>query len=256
MKLKVLLSMFLCSFVICKAQYAWQALPAAPVSYRFDDFYFINPDTGWAINPYYGLAIVKQYGRIFKTTDGGNTWQKLKDSSGTYYRSVGFVDALTGWIGNLADTAYDSANAGRFTTDATPLYQTSDGGVTWTAVTLPNPHPAGICGISVVTDSVVFAYGRYSSPAGYVKTMDKGTTWVYKDMNSMAFGLIDGHFFNRDTGFITGMGTDMKAIILSTVDGGATWNYCYHCRFLGRVRRAELCHSHWSIAGVIARGDG
>jgi photosystem II stability/assembly factor-like uncharacterized protein len=229
MKIKFTLLLFIVSSTFCCGQYTWQVLPGAPISHRFDDFYFINPNVGWAINPNYGYLTPNQYGRIFRTYDGGSTWIKLVDSSNTFFRSVGFADSLNGWVGNIADTTvFDTVTKSRFTSDTIPMYQTKDGGLSWAPVNLPNPHPAGICGISVVTDSIVYAYGRYMSPAGYVKTMNKGTTWVYTDMNSRAFGLVDGHFFNKDTGFITGMGTDMKAIILSTVDGGATWNFCYH----------------------------
>jgi photosystem II stability/assembly factor-like uncharacterized protein len=228
MRLKFTLLFFMLSSALCDAQYKWQALPGAPTSWRFDDFCFINPSVGWAINPNYENATPSQTGRIFRTIDGGKTWEKLLDGANTFFRSIGFADSLTGWIGNLADTALDTYFHTRATSDTVPLYQTIDGGLSWTAANLPNPHPAGICGISVVNDSVVFAYGRFMSPAGYVKTTNKGASWTNKDMSSLAFGLVDGRFFNQDTGFITGMGTDMKAIILSTVDGGATWNYCYH----------------------------
>src|SRR6185437_12748177 len=95
---------------------------------------------GWAINPVYSYVYPSQYGRIFKTTDGGNTWQLLKDSSATFYRSIGFADSLTGWVGNLG---YFSA----VSRDTNVLYQTSDGGITWMPAKIPYPHPVGICGI-------------------------------------------------------------------------------------------------------------
>jgi photosystem II stability/assembly factor-like uncharacterized protein len=204
------------------SQHTWENYADAPYSPRFDDFHFINPDTGWMINPYY---TVTPYGRVLHTTDGGRTWEKLLDSSGIYFRSVGFADALTGWIGSIADTAN---HALILPIDTIPLYQTRDGGHTWQPVQLPQPHIAGVCGISVVTDSVVYAYGRYSSPAGYMKTTDKGATWAFVSLDSLAFGIIDGRFFGPDTGFLTGMGTDRRAIILYTYNGGASWKACYH----------------------------
>jgi len=213
--------------VCCHAQFTWHALSTAPITLRFDDFYFKDPDTGWLINPNYSFyTAAPQKARVFRTYDGGNTWQKLVDNSDTYFRSIGFADAQTGWIGNLADT--ELVFTTRPTSDTVPLYQTQDGGLSWTPVSLPQPHPLGICGISVVTDSVVYAYGRYSGPAGYVKTMDKGSSWAFVSLDSLAFGLIDGHFFNKDTGFITAMGVDRKAMILSTNNGGASWQICYH----------------------------
>ena len=219
-------AVFLSLSVISNAQYTWHSLSAAPLSWRFDDFYFVTPQMGWAINPNYDYLAPTQYGRIFKTTDGGDTWQKLVDSSNTFYRSVGFADSLNGWVGNLADTA--TYMGVPFTADTVPFYETHDGGISWAPVNLPHPHPAGICGISVVTDSVVFAYGRFFGPAGYVKTTDKGASWTFTGMDSLAFGLVDGHFFNKDTGFITGMASDHTAMILYTVNGGQSWTYAYH----------------------------
>ncbi len=220
MKHKLLHTFCLLSSVFCNAQYTWQALPTAPQSYRFDDMFFLTPKMGWAINPNYDSLNPIQYGRIFKTNDGGNTWQKLIDSANTFYRSIGFADSLTGWVGNLADIPYIS--------DTIPLYQTNDGGHTWFPANLPYPHPAGICGISVVTDSIVYAYGRFYGPAAYVKTTDKGATWIYKDMSSFAGGLVDGYFFNNDTGFITGKSVSNTALILSTFDGGTSWQVAYN----------------------------
>jgi photosystem II stability/assembly factor-like uncharacterized protein len=143
------------------AQYNWKALPNAPKSWREDDMYFLNSNMGWVVHAYYPQNPGSQYGQIYKTVDGGNTWQLMKDSSKTFYRAIGFADSLTGWVGNLADTNkyYGSA----LTPDTIPMYQTTDGGKTWFPVNLPNPHPVGICGISVISDSLVYAYGRWNS---------------------------------------------------------------------------------------------
>lgn len=84
----------------------WETLTNAPVSHRFDDIYFLNPQKGWAINPYYSYLSPNQFGRVFTTNDGGQTWQNVFDSSKTFIRCVGFADNLNGWFGNIADTSY------------------------------------------------------------------------------------------------------------------------------------------------------
>ena len=50
--------------------------------------------------------------------------------------------------------------------DAPPvLYATHDAGATWTPVLdIPGPQPTGICGLSVVNDSVAYGCGRYDGP--------------------------------------------------------------------------------------------
>ena len=199
------------------AQWTWQALPNAPVSWRFDDMYFLNPQKGWAINPSYNYLFQNQYGRVFTTNDAGQTWTLLYDSSTTFIRSVGFADDLNGWFGNLGDSTA--------TPDTNFLYQTTDGGSTWQAVTnVTGIKPKGICGISVVNDSIIYAYGRYYGPAVLMKTMDMGQSWITQSLSTQASGLIDGYFFGPDTGFITGTyGSPPKALILSTFDGGVSW---------------------------------
>ena len=223
MKTKFLLTLGIIACLnLVKAQLSWQPLAAAPKSYRLDDFYFLNPKRGWVISPNYSYMTPKKLGQIYRTNDAGLSWQLLVDSSKTFFRSIGFADSLNGWVGNLADSVA--------TPDTVPLYRTKDGGTTWLPVTnIPSPRPKGICGISVVTDSVIYAYGRFYGPPVLIKTMDKGATWTSQDMSAYASGLVDAHFFDKDTGFVTGCynGTyqtgTQKALILSTFDGGATW---------------------------------
>ena len=214
----VLFLISLLTSLYSSAQYDWQALPSAPTTpFRFDDVYFLNPKMGWAVKPIGGPVTL---GEIWETRDGGNNWVRNFDSSQTYYRCVGFKDSLNGWIGNLCDTTISN--------DRIPLYATHDGGKNLIPVKLPNPKPGGICGISVVTDSVIYAYGRYYGPPVLAMTKDGGNTWLTKDMSPYAsVGLIDGWFWNKDTGFITGQ-DGSNSVILHTVDGGNTWQTVYH----------------------------
>ena len=67
-------------------------------------------------------------GRLFATTDGGETWTKLLDRPGTFIRALGFADEQVGIMGNIGPGSFPDV------TDATPLYRTLDGGRTWSAV--------------------------------------------------------------------------------------------------------------------------
>ncbi|OJW79627.1 MAG: hypothetical protein BGO69_12930 [Bacteroidetes bacterium 46-16] len=208
---------FLLIPLFCQAQYIWHELPNAPHSHRHDDMFFLNPQKGWVTNPYYNYQNPNQFGQVWTTNDGGTTWTKIFDSSTTFIRCVGFTDTQHGWFGNLEGLPY--------TPDTNFLYETADGGHTWSPVThYTGFKPSGICGISVVTDSVVYAYGRYDGPACFMKTTDQGNSWVSTDMNSYAHGLVDGWFFSKDTGIVVGnVGSPSKTLILSTYDGGDSW---------------------------------
>lgn len=216
-RIHILVVLLLTSSASLFAQYNWQALPSAPTTpYRFDDIYFLNPKMGWAVEPIGGAITV---GKVWQTRDGGFTWTLGFHNTITYFRCVGFADSLNGWVGNLADSSISP--------DTVPLYYTKDGGRTLLPVNLPSPRPKGICGISVASDSVIYAYGRYFSPSVLAMTKDKGNTWVTKDMSPYAsVGLIDGWFWSKDTGFITGQNGN-NACILHTIDGGNTWQTVY-----------------------------
>jgi photosystem II stability/assembly factor-like uncharacterized protein len=158
--------------------------------------------------------VVNLAGEIHKTMDGGASWQ-LQLSGGGAFRSVGFTDALRGWAGTL---------------DSNLLFQTQDGGATWTMVqNIPEPKPAGICGLSVVNASVVYGCGRYDGTPRVIKTVDGGSTWTTIDMSAHSGTLIDCYFLTPDSGFVVGgspqgvFPTTINAVVLFTGDGGRTW---------------------------------
>ena len=209
---------FLCLLVsICvypAFSQSWQLLPNSPsAGFRHDDLFFVNQDTGWVVNV---------DGYIYKTTDGGNSWATQLFQPATSFRCVGFANASKGWAGNLGPGSWSP------TTDTLPLYQTTDGGNTWQPVTnVSGPLAKGICGISVVNDTVVYAVGRVGGPCYIMKTIDGGTSWSSVNFSPPAFFLIDCHFFSADTGFVAGCtGTnfnDERYSIFYTTDGGQNW---------------------------------
>ena len=151
---------------------------------EFDRIFFINDDTGWALNTKY----------VIKTTDAGENWFAQLDANGV--NGVHFSDSLNGWVTgggtsgrpfkttdggqnwieqlNLPFTATDDVffndSLNGFITRLNALYKTTDGGVTWSLI--PN-----------VTD---FLSGRFSNKmhndiflAGnrVYKSTDVGETW-------------------------------------------------------------------------------
>lgn len=210
--LRFLLAFGLAAVPVLLHAQSWETLSNAPVTQRHNDVYFISPDTGWAVS---GAA------EIHRTNDGGLTWTQQFYQPQSHLRSVGFLNARRGFAGNVGHGEYG-------TTDPTALYETDDGGETWTPVGIFHGRtPTGLCGMFVVNDSVVVAVGRVRGPASFVRTTDGGRTWHSKDMSEHAAGLIDVYFPHPDTGFAVGL-TDSdheqsSGVVLATTDGGATW---------------------------------
>lgn len=191
---------------------------SAPSASRLNDGFFVTNDLGWIVN---GI------GQIHRTTDGGMTWTKQFDkTSFTHFRSVGFFDSLHGYAGALGWGDVNNTSA----KDTVILYKTTNGGLHW----IPEPQltsktiERGFCGMHVFNDSIIYAVGRVRGPAWFYKTTDRGKTWIAKNMNQYAGGLIDVRFFTKDSGLIVGLTdtthTASRGIILSTSDAGETWD--------------------------------
>jgi photosystem II stability/assembly factor-like uncharacterized protein len=208
---------------------SWQTLNSVPIVTRYNDIYFVTPDRGWIANG---------SGQIYRTLDGGVSWQKQFEKSTVHFRSIGFVDSLNGWAGNVGPGEFGA-------TDTSTIYQTADGGKTWTTVkSYIGPKPRGLCGMHVVNDSVICAVGRVRGPAFFARTTNRGKTWTSKDMSPYAAGLIDVYFFHPDTGLAVGLTNvthDLSSgVVLFTADGGQTWEK----RFT-TTRTGEWC---WKIS--------
>jgi photosystem II stability/assembly factor-like uncharacterized protein len=191
-------------------EFQWQPTNA-PRASRTDDIWFLDADRGWAVNA---------NGHILNTTNGGATWHRQFSAGGTYLRCVGFANDQRGWVGTLAAPRR--------------LFETRDGGTTWTLVgDLPAQAPPAICGLSVVNERVVYASGTNfpDKPAGVIKSVDGGETWTGIDMNEHATLLVDIFFRDEQHGWVVGGKADVPdpgredvtPVVLSTADGGATW---------------------------------
>jgi photosystem II stability/assembly factor-like uncharacterized protein len=188
----------------------WRPTNAPEASSRTDDIWFLDPQTGWAVN---------SNGQILKTEDGGASWQE-QFHSGAYLRCVGFANASKGWVGTLDDTER--------------LYSTEDGGQTWSVVAnLPTLAPSAICGLSVVNESVIYASGTNypNRPARMMKSLDGGATWEAWEMGQHATLLVDTFFTSPEEGWVVGGKAEVpnpqrrhvKPVVLHTADGGRTW---------------------------------
>ena len=206
----------------------WQAsesleLPADSPPPSPDFMQFIDPQRGWVLT-HVGAGMMHDYVALFRTTDGGVTWQRVMDPNTTSeIQSFGktglvFVDENTGWMtrdpGGVVNTVY--------------LDQTQDGGQDWQTQELPEPpespdlYDQFFCG--------AFSPVLFSSQEGmlvitchdmqdtnkvenflYV-TSDGGQSW---DVSTYRGGNLQ--FLNRQTGWALGREID------KTQDGGKTW---------------------------------
>lgn len=206
----------------------WRVLATEPYRGKQDDISFVSPELGW-----YGNGA----GKLYRTANGGETWQKVWEQAGTFIRALGFVDAHNGFLGNVGTDYYPGV------TDTRPLYRTRDGGMTWTPVDAPGIDIVkGICGIDILQErrifqgalrdvAVIHAAGRVGGPATILRSVDGGETWSVIDLRAQAGMILDVRFFDAQNGLVCAASSSdtaqASAMILRTSDGGATWTEAY-----------------------------
>jgi photosystem II stability/assembly factor-like uncharacterized protein len=197
--------------------YTWTKLETVKYPGKQDDIFFLTPDLGWYCNG---------SGRIYKTRDGGASWAELIHQPGTFFRCIGFVDSLRGFAGNVGPGYFPGV------TDSVPLYETRDGGVTWTPVTrIEGPPVRGLCAIDIRRSAsgktTIHAGGRVGGPAALMRSDDGGATWRSRDLGARAGMILDVQFLDDTTGVLcaatASSSKESNALILTTGDGGATW---------------------------------
>lgn len=192
----------------------WQRLSAGPTvggGAKQDDVFFLDAMTGWlASGP---------NAAIYKTTDGGATWNKVFTHAGTYFRAVLFLDANHGFAGNIG------AGLSSQITDATLLYETKDGGTSWNPVTnITGPAAQGVCNLTAIDATHLFAVGRANGPANLLTSTDAGASWTSLDISSAFSMVIDARFISATEGYIAGMDNNGFANVGHTADGGKTFD--------------------------------
>ncbi len=191
---------FVLTFSFSNAQ-SWTQLSIPESPSRYDDVFFLDENLGWAAD---GAGA-----SVYKTTDGGQTWNRQLTTDSDYFRNIEFLDENIGFLGSLNPK----------------FYKTADGGETWDIVSIPGVQ--AICGWDAVGESTVYGCGAYFEPAYIIKSTDSGENWEFIDMSLYATSLVEVLFSDELTGYAAG-GNNEGGVILKTTDGGETWTEIYN----------------------------
>jgi photosystem II stability/assembly factor-like uncharacterized protein len=171
-----------------------------------------------------------EHSRLFKTTNGGATWDKVLNNP----HAGGFLDAMAFWDADHGLVLGDPVD-GRFV-----ILFTTDGGKSWSHV-LPDGMPAALVGEGAFAASgtCLTVHGRshawFGSGGGKTarvfRTTDGGKSWTVHDTpvraSSPASGVFSLAFADADRGVAVGGNykrpAEAKAVVALTSDGGRTW---------------------------------
>ncbi len=149
-------------------------------------------------------------GIVFKTEDGGETWQPIgyPTLSGLFdIYDVRFTSRQTGWV-----VGWDN-DLGHYRN----IYRTTDGGLTWQLV-MPLQAATTYYAVDFVGSS-----GWIVGPRSYMlRTTDGGNTWrqvnlPYGNVTNLRF--VDVGFATEQIGWMIGG----QGYVLRSTDGGQTW---------------------------------
>jgi photosystem II stability/assembly factor-like uncharacterized protein len=200
---------------------------------------FVDGQAGWLL-VHVGVGMNHDYVVLYRSGDGGQTWERLVDPytdmsgiMGCLKTGMLFTDATHGWLtGDCQGVA-----AGVL------LFQSMDGGATWSRVSLPDP--AGAAGLFTNMLAACGAYdpffwsnelGRMAvncvmyehDPLTYqyyvFTTQDGGATW-----SSSTYPGERLYFITPDTGWA------LALKIQRSTDGGLTWTAVSDVSWKARV---------------------
>jgi photosystem II stability/assembly factor-like uncharacterized protein len=198
--------------------------------------------------------MVGELGRIFRTDDGGASWQRQDAGTKRPFLAITCLDAKTAWIAGKEGIVYATRDGGATWTlvktgsnrhifalqfvngqrghgagDFGTMVHTEDGGATWAAsrvsedVKLPEsaldtgvePGDVNLYGISYGDADHAWLAGEFGV---ILASTDGGLTWHQQPtpVESTLFGV---RFIDAKRGWAVGV----DSVILSTDDGGATW---------------------------------
>lgn len=249
---------FLFSFSLkISAQPRWSQLPSAPLAGthgRFVDLYFVNAFTGYILRDGQGLFKTTNGGTTFfeitnnlstggrsigffdettgivgmlnntdtvlmRTTDGGSSWLKVNNISGTYTRGlcgISIVDSTTAFA------------TGRYYKPAV-LLKTTNKGFSWSSIPLDSSLITSAVDCKFFNADSGLVVGGYSSSSFFIgnavvmKTTNGGLNFsrVYFSTSDSAW-CWKVQFVNRNLGYAA---VESRTIVpyLKTTDGGFTW---------------------------------
>jgi photosystem II stability/assembly factor-like uncharacterized protein len=176
-------------------------------------------------------------GTIYKTVDGGASWNAISiDTIGTFY-DMYFIDQQTGVIVGSSKKIFKTTDEGNTwelkTSDSSSLYSVSyypntyyavggiptvidksnDGGEVWTPVTPPTADL--LKGVWFSTANLGWICGENGA---IYKTSDAGATWISQVQPSNNFESIQ--FFGANYGYVVGAG----GTLLRSSNSGTDWN--------------------------------
>lgn len=180
---------------------------------QMNDIATVGKDSVWAVGySSFSVPSASRTSKIYRSFNNGATWSEYAGFS---------VGSLAQ---NLSDIEFPTRMIGYAAGNRDTIYKTTDAGVTWTKLPLPNPGVTpqiSYKDMIALDANTVFLVGNGFPRKVVLKTTDGGNTWADITNNLLSLGVgnlnaIVMHDVNN--GYVMTPG-----LMVKTTDGGATW---------------------------------
>lgn len=190
----------------------------------------IDANTAWVAS---FTKSVQAQGAIFRTNNGGSSWQNMT-ASGMYTNTSSFCNIVSFLTPSVGITMGDPNNGGF------EIWRTTNGGASWSQISQSNiPTPlSGEFGIVNLYCKLGTSNLWFGTNAGRMyRTADGGQTWSVGVVSSQSHTLLELAFSTPSTG-ITYVWNGSTVDVYNTTDGGANWNLITPT---GNIGYADIC---------------
>ncbi len=179
-----------------------------------------NPDTLYAATNSTHSAWYGQR-RLFKSTDGGETWTDSASPPGNGVYNVNLLTLAPNRPGTLYLGTFD------FMDGWAPIARTTDGAATWSYLSFPSVNVLAMDPLdsrTLYAGTVGFSDDLTGFPNGVLKTRDGGETWVSTGLTGLGITALTLDSENPRTLYAATRDYGWKSAgLFKTVDGGESW---------------------------------
>jgi hypothetical protein len=227
------------------ATWMCDSIKTAPTLFCSSDICALDASRAWLLMHNHSSVAG---GGVFRTTDGGVTWNQ---DTTAFKTANGWADFIHFFDANNGVCVGDPTN-GYF-----EIYTTSNAGASWSRVPQAN-IPAPLSGENALMGEFAAAgnslwFPSYTSGSSRIhRTTDKGATWsivVYPRLGANWWPTIEFQDEN------VGLGNGQLGEIMKTTDGGVTWTMVSTPSGLGIQHLAYVPHTSGMYVGSFWRTD-
>jgi photosystem II stability/assembly factor-like uncharacterized protein len=181
--------------------HSWNSEYSSSLEGDVIDSYFVNDMLGYCLTKPLGGGVI--YSPLYRTTDGGDVWEKANWATMSDINGIFFCDPDTGYI--VSEVF------------GLEISRTFNGGKDW-ELFFSDVEPEEIRAITFLNAKTGYIVGFY----GLYRTNDFGETWQRVDELDYSFYDVISLDDNQIYALATQYGSD--AILIHSPDGGLTWD--------------------------------